>query len=83
MRKTLLPLAETVRFRAPAGFGAMLSGSAAMDCSTMSDFIRRACLEKLRATAPAPAPHQPAANDDSRNDAHVPRVAQAAPEGTA
>ena len=52
MRKSLLPLAETVRFRAPAGFGAMLSAAAVMDCSTMSAFIRRACLEKLRATAP-------------------------------
>ena len=53
MRKSLLPLAETVRFRAPAGFGAMLSAAAVMDCSTMSAFIRRACLEKLRATVRA------------------------------
>jgi hypothetical protein len=53
---------ETVRFRAPPGFSLRIMAAAERDCSTLSAWIRRACLRSLGST---PHPHS-AANSNTR-----------------
>ena len=54
MRHERQPFSETVRFRAPDGFGDAIAKAAARDCSSASAFIRRALVARLRALGVEP-----------------------------
>ena len=52
---------ETLRFRAPDGFGDAIARAAACDLTTSSEFVRRVLVERLRALGIDPV----RGNDDS------------------